>query len=218
MNRPIVALSMRTDLNRHGLRESRIEHSWFTFVSELFSQEPIVILIPNTITEFTFLSYFKPDLIVLSGGNDIAQSGETENGYKTRDLIERELILSNPNVPVLGVCRGFQLINTLLGGLVRQASNHAGTTHEVEITNNFNISDYPSKFMTNSFHNWVINESDLAENLEAIVKSHDGLIESARHKEKPWFMTMWHPERANTGDIQREWVLDYLRSFVLIGE
>lgn len=216
-HQPIVALSMRTDLNNHGLRESRIEHSWFTFVSELFSQDPLVFLIPNTNTEVTFFRYFKPDLILLSGGNDIAQSGNTESSYKTRDFIESELILNNPNVPVMGVCRGFQLINSLLGGIVNQASNHAGTSHEVEILDNFKIANYPSKFVTNSFHNWVIKESDLADNLEAIAKSHDGSIEAAKHKEKPWFMTMWHPERANTGEIQRAWVLDYLRSFVSIG-
>ena len=211
---PVVILSMRTELNSHGTRVSQIEHTWFSFLSELFTQAPLLILVPNLVNAEIIAESLNPSLIVLTGGNDILDADNSENSYEVRDSIEKQLIFNNPNTPILGVCRGFQLVNVTLGGSVAQSEAHVSTFHELHFEEKLN--EYSIlNFRTNSFHKWVISDQNLSSDLELIAKANDGTIECAKHRTKPWLFTMWHPERANPGEFQRDWVIEYLRRLII---
>jgi gamma-glutamyl-gamma-aminobutyrate hydrolase PuuD len=211
---PVVILSMRTNLNNHGDRVSQIEHTWFSFLSELFTQTPLLILVPNLVNAEIIAESLNPSLIVLTGGNDVFGVDNSEDSYEVRDSIEKQLILSNPNTPILGVCRGFQLVNMTLGGSIVQSEGHISKFHELHFEEKSNQGSILN-FKTNSFHKWVISDQNLSSDLESIAKANDGTVECAKHRTKPWLLTMWHPERTNPGEFQRDWVIEYLRSLIL---
>lgn len=84
------------------------------------------------------------DLVVLWGGADIATKIYNHNpvGTKTgpaiptnRDELEMDCILKAQeyNIPILGICRGAQLLCAYGGGeLFQDVNNHAGTKHVIE--------------------------------------------------------------------------------------
>ena len=128
------------------------------------------------------IASLKPDLIVLSGGEDIGVNLD-------RDNLEYELLRESipAMIPVLGICRGMQIISTFLGGDLLRVVNHVGESHQVKYR------DETRNFRVNSFHNFaVINISD---ELVVELTSLDDVIESFRHIKYPWLGIMWHPER-----------------------
>lgn len=124
----------------------------------------------------------KPDLIVLTGGEDIGENRE-------RDQFEYSLLRFSilNNTPVLGICRGMQIMSTYLGGKLVPIKNHVGKNHMIKGTQD------SKQFTVNSFHNFAI--SNLPEKLQVNFCSHDGVIESVKSLDYPWLGIMWHPER-----------------------
>lgn len=125
---------------------------------------------------------------ILTGGDDWGVFPERDENeafifdYATR----REL-------PVLGVCRGAQLISTLCGGRLLDIGGHTATRHKI-------FSDTGKSRMVNSFHAHGICQpgngmnvtfTDAEGNIEAFA-SGDGLIRGI----------MWHPERELDPDSQ----------------
>ena len=78
----------------------------------------------------------KSDLIILPGGNDIFGKNSL---FKTRFKIEKELLnLSiRKRIPLLGVCRGMQVINMYFGGNMKKIKGHMNTRHPVSIKKNY---------------------------------------------------------------------------------
>jgi len=134
------------------------------------------------------------DGIILSGGDNLGDHPE-------RDKTEKELLdyAVENKIPVLGVCRGMQIINDYFGGRIEQSNNsqHVGQNHPVEITNESFLDSFNSQsVLVNSFHYNLIRKNTLGKNLEpfAVVKS-DDTVEGFTHNSLPIFGVMWHPER-----------------------
>ena len=139
----------------------------------------------------------RPVGLVLSGGNDLLNSA-------ARDSFEIKLlkICLSRKLPVLGICRGAQVINVFSGGTLCSRQNHVGLRHPVSI---FDSKGQQTKLIVNSFHKFGIDS--LADGLNAFAicesdssvegfVSNDGLVEG-------W---MWHPERNSifeSSDISR---------------
>ncbi|NDJ27831.1 gamma-glutamyl-gamma-aminobutyrate hydrolase [Campylobacter sp. MIT 12-8780] len=136
--------------------------------------------------------------VILSGGNDLSVFNENEL-CKRRDIYENKLLKTCmlKNKPVLGICRGAQLIAHFFGSNLKQCQDHVGK-HEVK--------DMQEKlsFEVNSFHNFSI--SHLGQDLEALFKADDESIEAFKHKKLDIYATMWHIERA--GGLENMQVLD----------
>ena len=92
-----------------------------------------------------WLETVQPNALVLSGGNDIGE-------YLQRDVTERYLLswAKSKKIPVLGICRGLQMIAVWTGGSLIKVEAHAGVRHVLKaVTKN---EDWPAH--VNSFHNW----------------------------------------------------------------
>ncbi len=153
--------------------------------------------------------------LLLTGGGDIAEGpyyetscGDLEGIVEERDtlefgLLERALL---KNIPILGICRGMQILNVFLGGkLYRDLGcngyeKHNGTLeniilHQVKIRPSTILRDITcqEEVIVNSFHHQGI--SVLSKELRAIAYSIDGVLE-AFEKENPFILGLqWHPER-----------------------
>ncbi|MBD0405102.1 gamma-glutamyl-gamma-aminobutyrate hydrolase family protein [Flammeovirga sp. EKP202] len=158
--------------------------------------------------------------VILQGGVDIAPEtyGETPigpwKGDQYRDEYELKIIdfAINNGKPLLGICRGFQLMNVYFGGTLyqdtktqRQDVNHHRDAQQYDrikhplIINEdtFFGSLYPDHITSfvNTVHHQAV--KDLGKDLEVWATSDDGLIEAFGYtKEKPGKVmgVQWHPE------------------------
>lgn len=99
--------------------------------------------------------------------------------------------------PLLGICRGIQVINTYFKGTLyphlTTSIHPAQKTHKIEIVSNtFCSLLYPSSYTVNSFHHQAI--QTLGKQLLYCAKSEDGIIEAIQHETLPIIAVQWHPE------------------------
>jgi len=121
---------------------------------------------------------------IFSGGEDL-------NKNKERYKIEKAIynLCVKKKIPLLGICRGLQMIAYLNKVKLNKVSNHVAKRHAI-------ISNYPKnnyKRVVNSFHNWQINHCP--KNYKITHFSIDNVIEGIKHKTLPINAFMWHPER-----------------------
>jgi len=139
------------------------------------------------------------DGLILTGGNDVNYNKKDKLSY-IRNLNEKNLIkysIKN-KIPILGVCRGFHMLNKYFKGKVSKNNDlmHINKKHQIIIDKKFNF--LGKKYIVNSFHNQVIKNTELSKNLDAIAYTSDNLIEAFKHKKYKIYGVQWHPERQNS--------------------
>lgn len=182
-NNARVAISLRVDYlpNRNETRDS-VDQKLYSWINE---QGYSPILVPNKIANLNmWLEDIRPNYIVLSGGNDIGQAHE-------RDQTEESLLMyaKENNLPLLGICRGMQMMVILSGGTLKQVSGHVSKRHGIKSL----VVDQRFPLEVNSYHNYAVEK--LPPEYLVAATSEDGNIEAILHKELPWEGWMWHPER-----------------------
>jgi putative glutamine amidotransferase len=95
------------------------------------------------------------------------------------------------NISILGICRGMQIINIILGGSLSKVANHVAIKHNLKSLINNEI--FEKK--VNSYHRWGIANDDLSGELNAIAVDEQGNIEAFIDNTKSILGIMWHPER-----------------------
>jgi putative glutamine amidotransferase len=162
------------------------------------------------------------DGLLLTGGRDLdatsygaEASPENEVGDPLRDRVELALALAavDAGVPVLGVCRGMQLLNVALGGGIDQHLEDPDrihrdepgtfTTHAIEPVHGSRfeaiVGSNPSP--VRSHHHQGV--APLAEPLVASAHSPDGLVEAAEARGDDFCVAvLWHPEEDLEGGGQ----------------
>ncbi len=161
------------------------------------------------------------DGLVLSGGIDIhpslygMQEGyahQPEKFYLERDGFEKALFekAQQMQMPVLGICRGLQLINCVLGGsLQRDIGDSKNALHKVEdVVDKIHFTNIQKdsllqgimkteRITVNSAHHQAVER--VAADMQVSATSDDGIIEALEWKNKnnkPFLLCIqWHPER-----------------------
>lgn len=125
---------------------------------------------------------------ILSGGNDLNIFNNKEEN-KIRDEYEKNVIerCIKRRIPILGICRGAQVLAHFFGSEIKPCQNHIGT-HLVR-------DKWGDEFRVNSFHNYAI--THLGADLECLAVAEDNTIEAFKHKSLPFYALMWHIEREN---------------------
>lgn len=193
-----IGISLRVEtIKKYNEKRDGISHDWVNFLQKL---DYLPILIPNKLKDVEkYISELRLDGIILSGGDNIGEYPERD---QTEILILKHAIKNS--IPILGVCRGMQLINTFFKGNVSKNSdfNHVNNPHDITITNvHFSNLLGVSKFQVNSFHNNLIKKQDIGNELEIFALSeNDMTIEGYFHKKYQILGIMWHPERDQTNN------------------
>ena len=134
--------------------------------------------------------------------NGIILSGGPLNVYENNKFNFDKKILQL-KIPILGICRGFQIINVCLGGkLTKDISKITKSIitkkHKVNFTEEFIKKVKKRSITVNSYHNQGITSSQLAADLVPLGFSDDGkLVEIYKHEKLPIIGIQWHPERKN---------------------
>lgn len=154
------------------------------------------------------------DALVLSGGNDVnpVRYGEINVacGNLNDERDERELFLTNAyykaKKPIMGICRGEQIINVAFGGTLVQdideKKSHASkssdeeTRHKITtVKGSFLNKIYGDELTVNSYHHQAINKLGKGLTVSAYSVG-DNVIEGIEMKDYPLIAVQYHPERS----------------------
>jgi len=202
-----IGISLRVEnIEKYNEKRDSISHDWITFLENL---NYFPILIPNKLKNVDFyISKLNLDGIILSGGDNVGEFPERD---ETENIILKYAIKNS--IPVLGVCRGMQLINYFFHGKIikNNDSSHVGKPHRIDILNNKMIEMFKNeKLQVNSFHNNIITKEHMASELDVFALSeNDKTIEGYFHPNHPIVGVMWHPERDQKTEFQSK-IIDML--------
>ena len=158
----------------------------------------------------------EPDLscagLVLCGGGDLDPDmfGWPQAGGdppdRVRDLAEVNLFRAFylAGRPILGICRGMQVINVFFGGDLVQdwpghsAADGADRLHAIKTAPSRLRALYGTHCIVNSSHHQVVGQ--LGDHLEPLQWADDGAVEALRHRTLPVWGVQWHPERLSASD------------------
>lgn len=165
------------------------------------------------------------DGVVFSGGDDVnpATYGEEQlwacgEVCPLRDDFEikllKVLVEKYPEKPILGICRGAQVLNVAMGGTLyqdlqsqvdgsirhqQQQSSHYAS-HKAVVTDGSKLHAIYgcTEVKVNSFHHQAV--KDVGEGLVVTARASDGVVEAFEKPDHPYFIAVqWHPERQVEG-------------------
>tara|TARA_E500000178_G_C16998657_1_gene744516 strand:+ start:997 stop:1608 length:612 start_codon:yes stop_codon:yes gene_type:complete len=131
-----------------------------------------------------FMNTINPCGVILTGGENFGVN-------KSRDKLEKKLLehFTSRRKPILGICRGAQMLAKFFGIKLIKVKNHVRVYHKTILASKDKL--FPKSI--NSFHNYGINKCP--ENFITTVLNQDNTIEAFKHKKFKWEGWMWHPER-----------------------
>ncbi|OJY18670.1 gamma-glutamyl-gamma-aminobutyrate hydrolase family protein [Pandoraea sp. 64-18] len=215
-----------------GLRSKTLQYLEESIAHWVMSRDVLVFMIPTVDTQgllhpshIRLHDYAKHlDGLVLQGGADVSPHSYSEvatrhewQGDRMRDMYELELLheFVEQGKPILGVCRGCQLINVAFGGTLHQdiatdlpdAIPHVTDTYEhnrhtltfpegSSLAQMLGPVDVP---IVNSIHHQSVRTLGRDLSVEAVC-SEDGVVEAIRYRKAPFVMGLqWHPEFHRAG-------------------
>lgn len=181
-----------------------------TYIQSVIQAGGAPVVIPAT-TDLRVLTAVVQDLdgILMSGGGDINPLFVGEEPLPAlqdvdtlRDRYDLLLIrlASNSQIPLMGICRGHQMLNAAFGGTLYQdiysqadtdVIKHSQKMAREEASHTVHLED-GCVIAVNSFHHQAV--KDVAPEFVQTAVAPDGINEGMRHPEKSVFSVQWHPE------------------------
>ena len=225
--KPIIGLTMHTANKTSEIND--------VYIQSIIQAGGIPICLPIIAGEDVIPVINKIDGLCLIGGYDMdphffEQDPHPNIGMTVKNRDESELAYFyeafDRDMPILGICRGHQLINVALGGTLiqdiksqkpdaichEQKSPRMETTHKVRI--------FPGKLLeitgvetifVNSFHHQAVDR--VAEELIETAVSSDGIVEALEHPAKKYCLSVqWHPEELAIA--KDEYAMKLFKSFI----
>lgn len=192
MNRPIIGIVSDKELVEKGMYKKTVHIINDDYLNMIYKHGGTPIIIPSTST----LDALKPiieeiDALLLIGGGDISDKcslGKKSENQRDNFEIEIYNYFKQSKKPILGICRGLQIINVAEGGTLKNIDDSKiehtiGTDgwinyHEINIMNNTELKKLLSKkiYTVSSAHHQAINK--LGESLVISATAPDGIIEA----------------------------------------
>jgi len=178
-----LAVSQRVAvIPSHGERRDCLDQAWPRFIAACGL---LPIAVPN-VPEVALALCEARDVagVLLTGGNDLVAFG---GDAPERDQTEAALLdfAQARGLPVLGVCRGMQLIQHRHGVPLGRVEGHVARSQHIHIEG--------ARAEVNSYHNFGTSET--REPLQVWAVADDGVVKAVRHSSRPVTGIMWHPER-----------------------
>lgn len=182
------------------------------------------ILLPPVEDNSSLMKYLGlVDGLMIPGGEDVDPRFQNEDPHPKLDLVNPfrdsfELKITamahEMRIPVLGICRGIQVMAIALGGAIHQDISdicsiaHSqkaprwATSHKVTLQKGSRLARWvgSDSLYTNSFHHQAIKR--IPENCRMTGQTSDGIIEAIESTDQRIFVgVQWHPEETYIGDL-----------------
>ncbi len=218
-----------------GLRSKKLQYLEESIAQWVMSRDVLVFMIPTVNTDgllhpsnIRLRDYARHlDGLVLQGGADVSPQSYSEaptrpewSGDRARDMYELELLheFVEAGKPVLGVCRGCQLINVAFGGTLYQDiasdvpealphvhEDYDRHRHAVAFPRGSSLARlFPGQpeGMVNSIHHQAVKTLGRDMAIEALSVP-DRMVEAIRYRKAPFVMGLqWHPEFHRAGGVE----------------
>ncbi len=175
----LIGITQRVEIiSENKERRDALDQRWASFLIECGY---VIYPIPNCVEMLPAVLLMPLHGVILTGGNTLNIDAPE------RDVVENALLKHSIDhaLPLLGVCRGMQMILNHFGSVLKQVSGHVGYSHLISLEDR--------SVEVNSYHNYGVYEVNPP--LKIIGKAEDGVIEAIEHAYLPIKGVMWHPER-----------------------
>jgi gamma-glutamyl-gamma-aminobutyrate hydrolase PuuD len=178
-----IAITQRVAvIPQYGERRDCLDQAWARFVAACGL---LPLALPN-VPEVALSLFDNADMagLLLTGGNDLASLG---GDAPERDATENALMdaAEARGLPVLGVCRGMQVIQQRHAVPLVRVDGHVMPSQIIQIDSE------PRE--VNSYHRFAALESRAPLDVWAVAA--DGVVKAVRHAARQTTGIMWHPER-----------------------
>ena len=225
---PLIGISGRTktgaqiNVKPDSLCELEVDLYFCDYARGVIAAGGLPVFLPSSADPADYAD--RLDGLLLSGGADIDPAryhqepcAELITPEPARDAFEIALLdgAADAGMPVLGICRGIQVLNVHGGGTLHQhVAPHAcyhqppnSVSHKVDLAEgSLAASLYGPSVLVNSLHHQTLDE--IAGGYDATGLSDDGAIEVIESRRRPWIGVQWHPEMMDSRD--RDPVFDWL--------
>lgn len=200
---------------------------YFAYSRKIAEQGGIPIILPSYFNDVSIL-----DGIVFSGGDDLTPalagyepSELIDAGSGARDEFESRIFKQayELGIPMLGICRGHQLVNVMLGGTLYRDIKEAGFSEEhmrgKEKGYHTVYTDEGTKareFFTEEYEIWSTHHQavkTVGENVKITARSKEGIVEAIEHENGNIIGLQTHPERMDF-DPPFKWLVQKAREYM----
>lgn len=199
-----IGVTMRVVRSGYGETRDALARDWpllFERLGRLGGYAPDWLMLPNTGEDCVALARRQGVRgLLLTGGDDLGVTPD-------RDATETALLrwAEREELPVLGVCRGAQLLASLAGATLAPLvpERHVATRHAIiwqaaGATAGL-LPPAGSAGDVNSYHTWGLEAAHLPACLTPLALCpEDDSVEAFAHVDLPWRGIIWHPEREAT--------------------
>lgn len=187
--------------------------------------EPVTLFAESAMSVRDRLAGF--DALLVPGGADIdpARYGQPAHpktataDFAAQDQFEAEMLAAAADLglPVLAICRGFQLLNVEHGGTlvqdVAEDSPHRNSVHHVDVEPDSQLARVlATDFIdVSSYHHQTVDH--VGQGLRVVARAADGVVEGLeRESGSPLIAVQWHPEDTAADDARQHalfaWLVD----------